>query len=174
MKQRNIIISLIIVLIAISSSSSYGNVSQELQWKVNVGDSQRYVVDKYIDHSDSDEDGNIHTQKNEITDINGNTVYVTIQEGTEIEVKIIALSNVATIQITYDDEVTEQAREDANPPNGFIAKTVDDLSYWTAWASNRSGYHVEGDLLVMSSSGSGVMLEMTIKRNWKTGWITYV
>lgn len=149
--------------------TSTGSVIQTQEWKVSVGDSNSYSVGKYFDETDQDGDGDKNTQT---TDVDGTEVV--LKKGTSFKVEIVSLSATgATIKMIYGDiEGSEQS--DESPPYSWVAKTIDNKTYWENWASGNDAYSVEGDNIVVESSVSmaGMTVEYTVKRNWRTGWLT--
>ncbi|MFX1518086.1 MAG: hypothetical protein ACFFC6_17450 [Promethearchaeota archaeon] len=164
----------ILLLISVDTSSARSN-EQKLEWNVYVGDNETFIVEKYFDDTDSDGDGNKKTQTLEITDERGKETEVTTQNGSTIKVKIIALNKDAQIKLTYNDKVTSQTQVDSDPVSPFVTKTIYNQSYWEEWAEGKEEYSVIGHLLIRSvkSTVAGITTEVTIKRNWKDGWLIY-
>jgi hypothetical protein len=154
---------------------------QELEWKVKEGDTQTYSVKKCFDDSDIDGDGDKNNFKIDITGEDGKMVEITLKKGSTLKAEIVTLnssiSDHATIKLTYNNDVT------GKPPisfffynvTPFVIKTVDNKSYWEDQAETNN-FSVEGDLIVMSDEG--VLFwspwEVTVKWNWKTGWLTFL
>ncbi|UCE14786.1 MAG: hypothetical protein JSV04_06290 [Candidatus Heimdallarchaeota archaeon] len=175
MKHKTVITIFLIAIISLNGTTSSGNVSQELEWHVKVGDSHEYIFSKYY-YDYPDGDGDPSTTTMEIKDEEGDWINITLTKGSKLKFEITALNGVATLKTTYNGEVTDQEHIDAAPPGSIVAKTVDDRTYWESWVENKTDYSLEGDLLVISHEQ--IMIENTqetiLKRNWKTGWLRYV
>ena len=159
---------------------------QELEWKVKKGDTQTYSVKKCFDEIDIDDDGDENNLKVNITDEDGKSVEITLKKGSTLKAEIVSLDNsnetqfflpsnysisdLPGVKLTFNNEVTGNFPDLFFPP--FAIKTVDNKSYWEDQAE-ANNFSVEGDLIVLVAEGDifGDPLEMTLKWNWKTGWL---
>jgi hypothetical protein len=157
----------------ISLSYSTAIPQQDLEWKVKVGDSKTYVVDKWFDDSDLDGDGDKNTQTTEVTDEDGKIVEVIWQKGLTIKTTITDLNSNPTVKFTFNGEVTS---EETIPVLPTVFKTIDNKTYWENLAESNNAISVEGDLVINETKIEVFDLTMTnlIKTNWKTGWVTYL
>ncbi|MFX0152481.1 MAG: hypothetical protein ACFFAJ_16960 [Candidatus Hodarchaeota archaeon] len=184
-KRTHILIIIIFLFLIIPLSSSSALSLHELEWKVKIGDSKTYTVDKYFDDTDFDGDGDKYKQTVEVTDEDGERVDVVLEKGTTLKVTITDLNDIATVKFTCDSNVTTGETSIllpslfALPAQSMVAKTVDNKKYWENLAENKHGMSVEGDFVVIEDILTDLTLdpetEITVKRrNWKTGWVTYV
>ncbi|MFX0052830.1 MAG: hypothetical protein ACFE8U_16250 [Candidatus Hermodarchaeota archaeon] len=182
-----VIILLLCLVISITSSTARSS-TQELEWKVKEGDTQAYTVKKCFDDFDIDDDGDKNNLKVNITDEDGKSVEITLKKGTTLKAEIVSLdssnetqfffpsnysiSGQAAVKLTFNNEVTGNFPDFFFFP--FVIKTVDNKSYWEDQAE-ANNFSVVGDLIVLVVEGDifGDPLEMTLKWNWKTGWLTF-
>jgi hypothetical protein len=151
----------VLLILSVSICPTKGTLPDP-EWQVRVGDSITYTYQKFFDPFDMDGDENSDGQTWEVTDENDEVKEVTIKEGVELKIEIIALNHLPTIQrtiggITSKSYVSEEV---------YVQKTIINQTYW-----EESGETLEGDLIVYNYTETG---SVSIRKvNWKTGWTVY-
>ena len=186
------IIILSFLIISLNGTFVHG-VEWDLEWKVNVGDSQTYTFNNCFDDLDSDGDGDKSTQTITVTDEEGDSVNVTIKKGSTMKVEITELNEPpgegvysgATIKITYNGKVTTPAQADAYAfcydwlGTSFVRKTGN-KSYWEEQCSRYPedrNCSFDGDLIVFSAEQLEYPFtgerrwKYECQLNWTTGWL---
>jgi len=165
---------IIILFLVISLSCSTALPQQDLEWKVKVGDTNTYTVDKIFDDDDLDGDGDKNTETSSMIDEDGESVEVVVKKGSTVKVTITELNDVPTVKFTWNGDVTTS--EVTDPPFPTVFKTVDNKTYWETLADGNDTMSVEGDLVIREIEFVVSDLTMTTiyKTNWKTGWVTYL
>ncbi|UCE13549.1 MAG: hypothetical protein JSV04_15390 [Candidatus Heimdallarchaeota archaeon] len=173
-KGVNIIVGFLLSFLVLSNVVlSTGRVTQEPEWKVQVGDSQTYTVVSYFDDLDIDGNGDKHSQALSVQDENGTTVTFLLKTGSQIKVEISALNGRAMLKWTYDGKITSQVNDDGDPPYSYVIKTVNNKTYWEERFQNETDYSIVDDFIVFSSERrvADTMTKMDIRRDWMTGWL---
>ena len=174
-KRTHIISIILITFFMISNDFSSATMQVDKEWKVKVGDSITYTLDKLYDESDSDGDGNKNTQTNEITDEDGNKVNVTTKKGSKMKVTITKLNDVAAVNREwFDDGVISEETSDQS----VVTKTVDDKAYWQEEVIDMSVGDTEattqGNLVILNTTSIELNIKTKfVKKNWKSGWKVY-
>ena len=180
MKKLKVYLSfLLFILLFISSFISSGMITaEELEWKVEVGDSTTFQLVQYYDKRDPDGDGDINTHTFLITDENGNQVNITWRVGSKVKDTLTQLNDSgAFFKRIYDGKIN--AREARTTL--IVQKTVDNSTYWKEYAQSITtstlNASVEGNIFTVEESQILPPLNDTLfqilKYDWKTGWLTY-
>ncbi|PWI49087.1 hypothetical protein CEE45_02790 [Candidatus Heimdallarchaeota archaeon B3_Heim] len=177
-KSRVLIVFLLFLLFGHLYLSSAN--SDDLEWRVNVGDTMTYVYTKVYGYNVSDPDPT-YVKYMSVTAINGTPVELAYTSGTKFSVEIIQIEGqYATTQITMDGVTYE-------PEYGsFVSQTTDNLTYWEDLVRRQNSsssflnanisfdgyeYIIEGLIFFPQLNESWKSI---YKRNWKTGWYTYI
>ncbi len=174
--KSRVLILLLLFLLSGHLSVAFGN-SDDLEWKVSVGDKMKYVFTKVYSYNISDATST-DVLYMRVEAMNGTMVDLAYTAGTKFFIEITQLEGrFATSQITMEG-VTYKLEY-----TNYISQTTDNLTYW----ENKVGTEDLG-LLKANTSLDGdeyKMEELCIvpqynqtqeaiyKKNWKTGWHTY-
>lgn len=177
MKKRTQVLSIyLLTFFVISLSNSAALIIVDEEWKVKVGDSITYTIDKLYDELDFDGDGYKNTQTNEVTDEDGNNVNVTIKKNSRMKVTITKLNGDATVKREWPDAriVSEETTDHTS-----VKKTVDNKVHWQEKVIDMSvgdtEAELQGDLVIVNTTTTtmGTSTMTVVKINWKTGWRVY-
>ncbi len=148
----------------------------QLEWKVNVGDSQTYELTQYLDVDDTDGDGDIHSTYLTILDENGHQVNITWKVGSKVKYTVTHLNDSgAYLKRTYDGKITGQEARTTLA----VQKTIDNRTFWEEYTQGFStptrNASVNGDLIIIEEDIflAAETLHEVYKFNWRTGWLTY-
>jgi hypothetical protein len=184
--QTTKLLSITLILLVFSTGHfPVQDFAQNLEWKVNIGDQETYVIMEYYDDTEPDE--NLASLiRFPVTTEDGNVVEVILGKGSKITVEIINLSseivNHATIRVIYDGNITEKERSD-NYTLGFtnfqyIMKTTSNQSYWLNQYELFNVTFEDQFIIILSEisiliSDNTPRIQIIVKRNWQTGWLAY-
>lgn len=178
MKRKTIFppISAFFMIILISYGNGFASAltTHNLEWKVEIGDSQTYIYYIYYDIREA-----IPNQyRVSGTDVNGHSILVFVGKDTELRYTITSKAVTGSLQaeITINSIVT---LIEEPIPALIIIKTIDDKSYW----ENNESFSIQGNLLVQETISQDIYFDgsqafpytriSTFKWNWNTGWLTY-
>ncbi|PWI48807.1 hypothetical protein CEE45_04425 [Candidatus Heimdallarchaeota archaeon B3_Heim] len=191
MRKASILLIVGIILSApILSVSSTIFIEPKLDWKAAVGDSMTFHYTKYYDSFDSDGNRDPHSTILSIISSKGENVNISIKKGLKVRAVITELGDaLPSIQLSFNGISTAMRRyTEYFIFHGYVlVKTVDNQTYWDSKAihtveSSPFSNHtleisVEGENFVtrhFNVHNSGQISQSVHKRNWKTGWFTYI
>ncbi len=149
--------------------------SEELEWKVRLGEQNTYTLNKFMRNGDNISE--IETQ-------NGTKLSITLKRGTNITIELTRLrEDYAYGKITYGNITT---KEDELPY--FVTPTTHNKKYWEDWTEEGHPYFcgmtvvlefsrsVKGDIITEKEKikDGGKLFERKKSRNWKTGWLAFL
>jgi hypothetical protein len=167
-----------------------GRITQDREWKVEVGDTKTYRLTKYYDTEDLDNNGDPNSEDFSFENIEGETINMTRQVGLTITYEIIELEPVtapgggrAIAQISFNGVKKKQEELDQAP----VFPVIDNKSYYEKLVKGINEKDPIPPLISHFASLDGniytyehtmnTTLDSTVfrisKSNWKTGWITY-
>jgi hypothetical protein len=139
----------------------------ELEYRVNVGDTQTYEIKKFY-RADGD------YTPDEMIDENGEKFNVSIREGTRLKVIITSINK-------SDDDIRKQSVHSKLEFSGrrtletnrtyYVFFTTDNRTYWEELL-NGSDYYFEGNVVTTISDDKHMIYEQKI--NIKTGWLVSI
>ncbi len=154
-------------------------ISDDLEWKVKVGDKKNYEFSKVYEFNLTDSTtksvGYMMGQA-----LNGSGIIVTYSSGTTFTVEISHFEDQRAVpQITMEGVVFIP-----HPRHGsYVSRTTDNRTYWEAQVGEYTSgslslnISMDGDEFIRRESNLipyyNQSLFTTRKTNWKTGWLTY-
>lgn len=151
-------------------------VTNSLEWKVNIGDSNTYI---YKDFYDITQTNPFQFSVSGIID--GEFVSVTVKKGTKLTYTITSKPTTGPLigKITFNSKITFKERPISDI---ILRKTVDNKSYLENYYNNGS-FSIQGELLIQTARTFDIYYEgsqafpyelTTIyKWDWKTGWLIF-
>ena len=146
------------------SASDAQYVTQELEWRVEVGDTKTYIVTKL------NKDGTPYKYLEEVDTLQG-PVNITMKEGTTITLEILELNRGAHLNCIYNDDLIA----DGNDFCYYVRKTTTNKTYWAEQLDE--GYDEVSfteELIIVKREevvNNSVNRLYVSKLNFMTGWL---